>query len=91
MSKVKKEKMCVDDLRHAEYYQMQGIFDDLYVRSLNGEVFTDLMPLILSRQNILLAYRNIKTNTGSNTSGTDGLTIKDIGRLSPEEVVEKVR
>lgn len=83
--------LCVDDLRHNEYYGMQEIFDDLYAKSKNGEVFTDLMSIVLMRENILLAYRNIKTNAGSNTPGTDGLTIKDIGRLSPEEVVEKVR
>ena len=30
----KKEKLlCVDNLRHAEYYEMQGVFDDLYARS----------------------------------------------------------
>lgn len=83
--------LCVDDLRHAEYYGMQDIFDNLYARSQAGEKFTCLMDLILSRENILLAYRNIKTNTGSNTAGTDRLTIKDIGRLSPNEMVDKVR
>lgn len=86
------EKMyCVDDLRHAEYYGMQGIFDGLYARSLKGEEFTELMDTILSRENVLLAYRNIKTNSGSKTPGTDKVTIQDIGKLSPEEVVEKVR
>lgn len=83
--------LCVDQLRHAEYYGMQEVFDKLYARSQKGEVFTSLMGEILSRENILLAYRNIKANTGSNTPGTDKLTIKDIGRLSPEDVVEKVR
>lgn len=87
----KKKRLCVDDLRHAEYYEMQKIFDELYARSKNGGVFANLMELILSRENILLAYRNIKTNTGSNTPGTDKVTISDIGKLSPEEVVEKVR
>ncbi|GHV12727.1 group II intron reverse transcriptase/maturase [Clostridia bacterium] len=86
-----KKLLCVDNLRHAEYYGQQGVFDELYAKSKNGEDFTDLMPLILSRDNILLAYRNIKTNTGSNTAGTDELTIGDIGRLTAEQVVEKVR
>ena len=91
-AKVIKEKvLCVDDLRHAEYYAMQEVFDDLYARSLRRETFDDLMDIILSRENILLAYRNIKTNSGSHTPGTDHVTIKDIGRLSPEEVVDKVR
>lgn len=59
----KKEKMlCLDDLRHAEYYGMQNAFDSLYAKSCKGEIFTNLMELILSRENILLAYRNIKAN-----------------------------
>lgn len=87
----KQKLLSVDNLRYSEYYDLQGTFDSLYARSLAGEEFTDLMDTILSRENILLAYRSIKTNAGSNTPGTDGLTMKDIGRLTPEEVVEKVR
>ena len=48
----KSKTLCVDDLRHAEYYGMQSAFDELYHRSLEGETFTDLMDLILSRDNI---------------------------------------
>jgi hypothetical protein len=44
----KNKTLCVDDLRHAEYYGMQPVFDELYHRSLEGENFTDLMDLILS-------------------------------------------
>ena len=92
MSNKKQEKpLCVEALRHSEYYGMQAVFDDLYARSKNGEKFTDLMELILSRDNILLAYRNIKANDGSRTPGTDNLTISDIGKLAPDEVVDKVR
>lgn len=92
MPKKKQEKLlCVEALRHSEYYGMQEIFDDLYAKSAAGEAFTNLMDLILSRDNILLAYRNIKANSGSNTPGTDNLTIKDIGKLTSEDVVEKVR
>lgn len=84
-----KEKPSIDTLRHSEYYGMQEIFDDLYARSKAGNAFTDLMDIILSRENILLAYRNIKTNAGSMTPGTDKLTIANIGCLSPDEVVSK--
>ena len=83
--------LCVDDLRHVEYYGLQETFDGLYAKSKEGGVFTDLMGIILSRENILLAYRNIKSNKGSKTRGTDNVTIDDIGRISPEEVVEKTR
>lgn len=75
-----KNLLCVDDLRHAEYYQMQTTFDDLYSKSKNGEKFQNLMPLILSRENILLAYRSIKSNGGSKTQGTDNVVIDDIGK-----------
>ena len=91
MTNERKKLLCVDSLRHAEYYDMQNIFDDLYAKSKGGEIFTDLMPLILSTENILLAYRNIKANIGSKTAGTDKLTMKDIEKLSANEVVEKVR
>jgi len=49
------------------------------------------MPLVLSRENILLAYRNIKNNIGSNTAGTDKLTIAGINKSTPEEERAKVR
>ena len=90
-NKQQQKLLCVDDLRHAEYYQMQDTFDDLYSKSRNGEIFQNLMPLILSRENILLAYRNIKSNGGSKTRGTDKVVIDDIGKLSAEEYVEKLR
>jgi group II intron reverse transcriptase/maturase len=89
--KTAEKLLCVDNLRHAEYYGMQKTFDDLYARSKTGQRFTNLMDIILQRENILLAYRNIKTNAGSKTAGTDKLTINDIGKLSADEVVSKLR
>lgn len=83
--------LCVDDLRHAEYYGMQPIFDELYRKSKDGEILTNLMDIILMRENILLAYRNIKANKGSYTAGTDNRNISDIGGLTPETVVERVK
>lgn len=80
-----------NNLRHAEYYDLTDTFDDLYAKSKAQAVFTDLMTLILSEENILLAYRNIKRNTGSRTAGVDQLTMKHIERLSSEEVISKVR
>lgn len=85
------EKLCIDSLRHNEYYDMQGAFDNLYEQSINNTVFSNLVDLILAENNILLAYRNIKSNHGSKTPGTDGLTIDDIAKLTAKEVVEKVR
>lgn len=68
----------IDDLRHNEYYDMQKVFDELYSKSQSGNTFDDIMDIILSENNILLAYRNIKANGGSITPGTDGLNIQDI-------------
>ena len=81
----------IDNLRHAEYYDYQPILDELYAKSSQGEIFNSLMDKILSRNNILLAYRNIKTNHGSITPGTDGITIRDIEQMSIDDVIDKVR
>lgn len=86
----KAKSKCVEYLRHAEYYDMQNTFDELYARSQAGEIFDGLMDVILSRENILLAYRNIKSNTGSFTPGTDKLKISDIGKLTADEVTARV-
>ena len=89
-TKPKKSKK-VNNLRHAEYYDMQNTFDGLFAKSAQGEMFDHLMDLILSRENILLAYRNIKRNDGSVTPGTDGLTMRDIEKCTPDGLVQKVR
>ena len=87
----RKKSLCMDAMRHAEYYGMQQTFDELYTQSKAGNVFPNLMEKILSSDNIMLAYRNIKTNTGSYTAGTDKQNMGDIGRLTPPEVIHKVR
>lgn len=78
-------------LRHSEYYDLQGCFDELYAKSKQGDVFTNLVEIISSEENIRLAYRNIKRNSGSHTSGVDKLSIKDIERLSTEKLVEIIQ
>ncbi|MFE7062029.1 group II intron reverse transcriptase/maturase [Sutcliffiella sp. NPDC057660] len=70
---------------------MQHYFDSLYAQSANGQNFYGLLDLMQSDENIRLAYRNIKRNTGSKTAGDDGLTIEDINRLSVSEVVSKIQ
>lgn len=87
MTKEKKQKK----LRHSEYYDLQEYFDNLYAKSKQGKVFTNLMELISSEENIRLAYRNIKRNSGSHTSGTDKLNIKDIEKLYAEKLVEIIQ
>ena len=84
--KPKKQK-----LRNAEYYDLQGTFDKLYSESKNGRVFHDLMPTILSENNICLAYRNLKKNSGSMTAGTDKKTIKHLETWKEQDIVGYVR
>jgi len=62
-------------LRHNEYYDMQNIFDLLYAKSVEGKTFNNLYEIITCRNNILLAYRNIKRNSGSVTAGVNKHTI----------------
>lgn len=78
-------------LRYNEYYDMQKAFDSLYAASKNGNNFYKLLEIIGSEENIRLAYRNLKTNSGSNTAGTDGKTIEDIKILTDREVIDTVR
>ena len=78
-------------LRHAEYYDFQGIQDKLYADSQKGKEFKHLVEIIALPENIRLAYRNIKANHGSKTAGTDGRTIKDLERLPDEKLVALVQ
>ncbi len=89
MSKSKNPKR--QKLRNNEYYDFQKVQDDLYAKSQKGYVFKDLMSKIISEANILLAYRNIKKNTGSQTKGTDGKTIASLAKLEPKDLILLVR
>jgi RNA-directed DNA polymerase len=70
---------------------MQDCLDKLYAQSVSGHHFYDLTELMSSKDNIRLAYRNIKRNTSSKTAGTDKLTINDILHLTVEDVIAKVQ
>ena len=78
-------------LRHSEYYDLQPTFDKLYSDSQNGKIFTNLLEIISSEENIRLAYRNIKKNGGSSTIGIDKLSIKDIENMSIESYVNIIK
>lgn len=79
-------------LRYNEYYDMQSIFDELYKLGSNKIYkFSNLMDLITSESNILLAYRKIKRNKGSNTAGTNQKTIIDTAEEKPEKLIKYVR
>lgn len=74
-------------LRNNEYYNLQAVFDQLYDNAKNGANFTNLIGIVLSPENIKLAYRNIKKNKGSTTKGTDGKIISDYERMSESDMI----
>ena len=90
-SKQQEEKSKQRKIRNSEYYDMQKTFDKLYADSKKGKVFNHLMETIESEENIKLAYRTIKKNTGSNTAGVDKRTIKSLTKLSEEDYVRLIR
>jgi RNA-directed DNA polymerase len=81
----------VQALRYWDYYNMTDTFTDLHQRAKNKEKFHYLYDIITSRNNILLAYRTIKSNKGSKTPGTDGKTILDIEKRTENELIEEIQ
>jgi len=77
-------------LRNNEYYDTQHIFDDLYQKSKNNYKFKCLMQIITDKQNIELAYRNIKKSTGSKTGGVNNKSIEDLKIENNYDLVEYV-
>jgi RNA-directed DNA polymerase len=81
----------VQALRYWDYYNITDTFTDLHQRAKNNEKFEFLYDTVTSKNNILLAYRTIKSNKGSKTPGTDGKTILDIENLSENELITEVQ
>lgn len=84
-------RRLMNKYRYSDYYDMTPIFDELYQKSSKNKKFKKLMDVIQSDNNIKLAFRMIKSNTGSKTAGTDGLTIQNIKENNIDEYVEQVR
>ena len=89
MTKTKPPKISA--LRNIEYYDFQKVLDKLYADSENSKEIKNLMGLITNPQNILLAYRNIKKNTGSKTAGVDKKTITHLEKWEPEKLIGYVQ
>ncbi|NLP35825.1 MAG: group II intron reverse transcriptase/maturase [Clostridiales bacterium] len=66
---------------------MQDTFDLLYQQSKDGKSLSNLMDLIMSKENILLAFRNIKGNKGSRTAGVNKHNIAILAQTKPDEYV----
>ncbi|HCL4479983.1 TPA: group II intron reverse transcriptase/maturase [Clostridium botulinum] len=80
-----------NSLRFNEYYNMQSTLDTLYQKSKGGYNFKKLITLISSEQNIMLAYRSIKRNKGSMTSGVDKKTIQYLSDKPQEEFIKLIQ
>ena len=78
-------------LRNNEYYDMQPVLDRLYKQSSEGKTFGKLLDIITSKNNILLAYRNIKGNKGSRTSGVDKVNIEGVKASDTNMLVDKIQ
>lgn len=78
-------------LRNAEYYDLQSTLDELYAKSKEECCFRNLMQYVASEENIKLAYRNIKKNTGSKTAGADGKTIEDLNKWSISNLISHIQ
>lgn len=81
----------VPTLRYWDYYNMTETYTDLYEKAKDGKSFSFLFNIVTSRENILLAFRTIKSNRGSMTPGTDGKTIADLKELTENDLVTEVK
>lgn len=87
----KKKPLKKQKIRNAEYYDMQTAFDKLYADSVSGRQFRNLVELIQRPENIMLAYRNLRKNSGSKTTGVDKKTISDLNKWSDKKLVNHVQ
>lgn len=78
-------------IRHMEYYGMIDSFDNLYKESSDNHVFNNLMEIVTSSNNILLAYRNVKGNSGSVSPGVDNKNIDDLKEIPNADFIKIVQ
>jgi RNA-directed DNA polymerase len=78
-------------IRHMEYYGMIDSFDNLYKESSDNHVFNNLMEIVTSSNNILLAYRNVKGNFGSVSLGVDNKNIDDLKEIPNADFIKIVQ
>ena len=87
----KKKPLKKQKIRNAEYYDMQTAFDKLYADSVSGRQLRNLVELIQRPENIMLAYRNLRKNSGSKTAGVDKKTISDLNKWSDKKLINHVQ
>lgn len=78
--------------RNKQYYDFAKVQKELYESSKRGKTdFKTLLEIILSDENILLAYRTIKSNKGSKTAGVDDRTILNLAESDQEYFLKEVK
>ncbi|MGN4669641.1 reverse transcriptase domain-containing protein [Bacillus cereus group sp. MYBK234-1] len=78
--------------RYKQYYGFTEIQNDLFQRSREGtKNFKNLLEIIISDENILLAYRQVKSNMGAKTPGTDDQTILELAKTEQEKFIHYMR
>ena len=77
--------------RTKQYYDLEEVQLSLYNDSKEGKVFKNLLEIILSDENILLAYRTIKTNKGAKTKGTDKENILNLAEKEQAKFLDSIR
>lgn len=87
----RKKPLKKQKIRNAEYYDMQKVFDELYADSKKGCHFRNLVEIIKSPENIKLAYRNMRKNSGSKTAGMDKKTISDLNKWTESALIAHVQ
>lgn len=87
----RKKLLKKQKIRNAEYYDMQKILDELYANSKEGCHFHNLVEMIKHPENIMLAYRNIRKNSGSKTAGVDKKTISDLNKWNEQDLIAHVQ
>ena len=70
---------------------MTETFTDLYEKASNNDNFNNIYDIITSRENILLAFRTIKSNKGSKIPGTEGKNINDIKEFTENILVNTIQ
>lgn len=77
--------------KSADYYEMYGVYEDLYDKGIKNINVKNLMPLIKHKKNMLIAIRCIKSNAGADTAGPDRIKFTDLLRSnSIDELHDKV-
>lgn len=74
--------------RFSQYYGTYERTCNNYEKSKQNKIFNNLWRQVLSRKNILYAFKRMSTNPGRNTPGPDGLKYNDI-KFKEFDKVEK--